>query len=469
MTSSASQPFTHLLTFPTTGASVRLVASLLFCVALVAPASGQQGRIIDEIAAIVDDDILLRSDVNGFVFNVMQQQQLQFSEELWFEALDNLISQKVLAAHARRDTTLEVLPEELTAMLDDRVAQMAGQIGGQAKLEELYGKTIAQIKSDLRPDFEDQILAERFQGIQLQKIKITPKEVERWFNAIPQDSLPTVPETVRLAHIVRFPDVTERARQSARAVLNTIRDSILVGGASFEDMARDFSQDPGSASSGGRYSDVRIDVFVPEFAAVATRTGAGEVSEVFETEYGLHILRVNSRRGDVIDLNQILIQFDSDQFDPTEAVDLLAAVRDSIVTGARTFGAMAKEYSEEQSSAVDGGRVTDPRTGDRNLVYDALGPLWKVNIAGLEVGDISEPGETQLLDSRNAYHIVQLLARVPEHRVSLATDYELIRSFALREKQAREMERWITKLREDVFVEVRAKPSGSVAGQAFSQ
>src|SRR5690606_19704746 len=137
----------------------------------------------------------------------------------------------------------------------------------------------------------DQVLAERFQGRKLQSIRITPSEVEAWFNQIPADSLPTVPTIVRLAHIVRYPDVTEAARESAHAILSTIRDS-LVAGSSFEEFARRYSDDPGSAENGGRYQNVRLGVFVPEFSAVAARLPIGELSEIFETRFGLHILRV---------------------------------------------------------------------------------------------------------------------------------------------------------------------------------
>ena len=440
---------------------VRLVLVLILGVVSFSR-SGTAQPVIDEIVALVDDNILLRSDVNGFVYNIMQQQGVPFSAGLWFDALDNMINQKVLATHAKRDTTLAISDEEITFMLDERVNQMALELGGQARLEDLYGKSAAQIKADLREDFEDQMLAERFQGRKLQSIRITPSEVATWFEQIPTDSLPTVPATVRLAHIVRFPEVTDGARESARAILSTIRDSIVTG-SSFEEYAQRYSDDPGSADNGGRYQNVRIGVFVPEFSAVASRSAIGETSEIFESRFGLHILRVNERRGDILDLNQILIEFDRDQFDPSEALSLLSTLRDSVLTHGRPFAVMAKEYSEEPSSAASSGRVVDPRTGDRSLVIDALGPTWKLNIADLDPGDISEPAEVLLLDGRRAYHIVLLQERSDAHPIDFDTDYELISAGALREKQAREMSAWFAKLREDVFVELRATRSPSPA------
>lgn len=417
--------------------------------------TAQESKVIDEIVALVDDDILLRSDVNGLIFNLLQQQNVPFQEGMFDEALDNLIGQKVLATHARRDTNLIIPPEEADQLLQQRIDQMASSVGGQAQLEKAYGKTVLELKRDLRDDFLDQLYAERFQQTKLSKIRITPNEVRDWFAQIPTDSLPEVPEAVRVSHIVKFAKPTEAAREDALFIMNTIRDSIVTKGGEFEDLARAFSNDPGSAENGGRYAGVRISIFVPEFAAVASRIPIGEVSDIFETQYGLHILRVSSRRGDVVDLNQILVEFDRDKFDPTDAIEQLNILRDSVLVNGASFAKLAREHSDETVSAADGGRVSDPRSGNRSLSVEALGPLWRSTLLTLEPGDISEPSEVKLDDGRTAYHIVKLQDRTPAHTVGLDTDYELISGFALREKQARVLDDWLTELKKDVFIELK--------------
>ncbi len=415
---------------------------------------GQDQKVIDEVVAIVDGQILLRSDVNGLVFNAVQQGRMKLTDELWLDALNQLIDQKVMAAHAKRDTNLVVTDDQLDQVLDQRIDAMSAQVGGQTRLEEIYGKTVTQIRAELRDEFRDQMLAEQFQGQKIQQIRITPSEVRAWFNRIPKDSLPVLPEAVRISHIVRYPTVTDAAREDARDILQNIRDSILVGSSSFEEMARLFSDDPGSASRGGRYQGARVSDFVPEFAAVATRIPIGEVSQIFETEFGLHIMRVNERRGDVVDLNQILIQFDPRKFDPSDAIDHLSALRDSILASDLPFARMARLHSEDESSAQRGGRVLDPRTLEKNLYVESLGPRWRQTIALLEKGEISEPSEVDLLDGRRAYHIVMLHDRIPSHRVNLETDYEMIKELALREKQANVMREWLDTLRESVYVKL---------------
>lgn len=289
---------------------------------------------------------------------------------------------------------------------------MSSQVGGRTRLEEIYGKTITQIRAELRQEFRDQLLAEQFQGRRIQRITVTPSEVRSWFNQIPTDSLPQLPEAVQVSHIVRYPKITDAARRDAREILETIRDSIVVGNSSFEEMARLFSEDPGSASRGGRYQGSRIADFVPEFASVASRIPIGEVSQIFETEFGLHILRVNERRGDVVDLNQILVRFDPRKFDPTDALNFLTALKDSIETHDLPFARLARDNSEDKSSASRGGRVLNPRTLEKNLYVESLGPRWQRTLALLDEGEISDPAEVELLDGRRAYHIVLLHRRI---------------------------------------------------------
>jgi peptidyl-prolyl cis-trans isomerase SurA len=424
-------------------------------VAAGSPVQGQDRPVMDEIVAVVDGDILLRSDVNGLVFNAVQQGSVQYSTELWFDALNQLIDQKVLAAHAKRDTNFTVTDEQIDQVLDQRITSMSAQVGGRERLEEVYGKTVIQIRAELRGEFRDQLLADQFQRTHLQRIRTTPTEVKAWFSKIPTDSLPTLPEAVQVSHIVRYPKVTEKAREDARQILEIIRDSIVVGGATFEEMATLFSDDPGSSSKGGLYQGSKLSEFVPEFGSVASRIAPDTVSQIFETEFGLHILRVNARRGDVVDLNQILIQFDARKFDPADALKFLTILKDSIETHNLSFARIAKENSEDKLSANRGGRVLDPRTYEKNLYIEALGPKWQSAVSLLDPGQIGDPTEVELLDGRRAYHIVKLHARTPAHRVSIETDYDMVKELALRDKQALEMRAWLDELRKSVYVRFR--------------
>ena len=434
-----------------------LLVSLLVAAAGWAPASHAQSRTIDRIAAVVGDDIVLTSEVDQLVRQQTQRQQRSYSEELWMQSLQNLIDQKLLAEKARRDTTLNVSEQQVSQGLDRRIDQMASRAGGRDQLEKIYGKSILEIKEQFRGNFRSQMLAQRLRQRRMQKINITPSEVRQWFEEIPTDSLPDLPKTVRLSQIVRYPKPSEAAKAEAEKLITSVRDSIVNGGASLEAMARQFSDDSGTASSGGSLGTVSLDQLVPEFAAVASRTPVGQISQVFynESQDGYHILRVNSESGNTVNLNHILVKAKSDASGADRAKSYLQSVRDSIVNHDQPFELMARRHSEEERSAENGGRVTDPQSGARDLVLDALNPSWRRTIRNLEIGDISQPTEVQLLNGDQAFHIVRLGDRTPAHRASLEEDYQRIRRLALQDKRNRKMQEWIDQIRDEVYVEVR--------------
>lgn len=423
-----------------------------------APATAQDQQVIDQIAAVVGGDIILQSEVENMARSMAQRSQRPVNTPLMRNALQQLIDQAVLADQAQQDTTITVSDQQVEDQVDRQVTQYARQVGGEERLEEMYGRSILEIKDDLREDVREQILAQQFRGRHMNTIDITPSEVQQWFSRVPQDSLPNLPTTVRLAHIVRYPKPSDDARQEAREIITTLRDSIVGGGADFAAMARQFSDDPGSAPDGGRISGVNLDDLVPEFAAVASRTPIGEVSQIFynQAQEGFHILRVNDRSGGTIDFNHILIQVSRRSADPQQTIDHLQAVRDTLLNIPDVpFALMVRRHSEEDRSKELGGRVVDPQYGTRDLVLQNLGPSWRSTLDTMDVGAISQPTEVRLLNGDRAYHILKLQARTPAHRMNLETDYERIKEFALQEKQQREMRRWLDELREETYVDIR--------------
>ena len=423
------------------------------------PEAESDRQIVDRIVAVVGDNIVLKSDVDQFVRQMMQRQQnAAYSKDMWMSALNQLVDQKILAEKARRDTTITVSDQQVEQQLQQRVQQLVQRAGGEEQLEQVYGKSVLEIKEDFRGDFREQLLAQQLRQRRMQNLEITPSEVQNWFERIPQDSLPDLPKTVRLQHIVRYPKPNAQAKRDARQVITTIRDSIVNGGAEFEAMARQFSDDSGTAQSGGRLTGVSLDDLVPEFAAIASRTPVGEISQIFYNDQhdGFHILRVNSRDGTTIDLNHILIRVDQSTADGSVAKEHLQAVRDTLMNYPDVpFELMARRHSEEKSTANNGGRVVDPQSGVRDLVFDALGPSWKRTIRQLDEGEISTPTEVQLLNGDRAFHIVKLQRRVPAHRVDLEHDYERIQQYALQDKRSRKMDEWIDELRDEIYVDVR--------------
>ncbi|PSQ95724.1 MAG: peptidylprolyl isomerase [Bacteroidetes bacterium SW_9_63_38] len=442
----------------TTLCSLVLLVGVLLSIPCVTPSPAHaQDQTLDRIAAVVGDNIILTSEVDQLVRRQTQRGRASYSDDLWMKTLQNLIDQRLLSEKARRDTTLTLSEQQVSQQLDKRVQKMAGRAGGKERLEQIYGKSILEIKQQFRSDFRSQLLAQRLQQRRMRKADITPSEVRTWFEKMPTDSLPQLPKTVRLSHIVEYPDPSGDAKEQARTLAESVRDSIVSGNASFAAMARQYSDDTGTASAGGDLGSVNPDQLVPEFAAVASRTPVGEISQIFynESQDGFHIVRVNGTSGSTVDLSHILIKVQSGQSTAERAKSFLNTIRDSIVTHGTSFAVMARRHSEEDRSVKNGGRVTDPQSGTRDLKLDALNPSWRNTIRTLDVGDISQPTKVKLLNSDEAYHIVRLDDRTSAHRANLKQDYDRIRQLALQEKRNREMQEWVRGLRDEVYVDVR--------------
>lgn len=416
----------------------------------------QEGAVIDDIVAVVDGNLVLRSDVQLMMAQLMSQQQFQSvdPQQLQSQVIQRLIDREVLLVHAKNDTTVTVSDDRVTQALDRQINNMVQQLGSEQALTEQFGKSIVQIRNDYRSQIRDQLLASQYEQTRRQKIRITPSEVKSWFEQIPQDSLPTIPTTVRVAHIVRYPEVEQSARNEAREVITSVRDSIVSDRASFEEMARQYSEDPGSASSGGRFENFNINELVPEFGAVASRLEPGSVSQVFETDYGFHIMRLNDKVGDLIDFNHILIRIDQNRTDATEARRLLRTLRDSLQHTDVPFERLAKDYSEDPASNTRGGFVTG-QSGGRDLPLSQLGGSWQATLDTMDVGEISAPAEVELQNGRTAWHIVWLQRRTPSHVANLQDDYERIQQLALQNKQQRVLQEWYDRLRRDVYINVK--------------
>ncbi|MBE2185230.1 MAG: peptidylprolyl isomerase [Rhodothermales bacterium] len=444
-----------------------LRAALATLLLLLPAAVLAQPRVLDEIVAVVGSKPIFRSEVDGLTYRTAAQRQLAPSDELWWRLLSDVVDQSVLAITAERDTTIEVSDAEVNQGVESRVDQIAQQVGGRSRIPTVFGRSEAQLRTELRPQVREQIYADRLRRRFMQGVRISPTEVRAWLARIPVDSLPVIPTTARVAHIVRRIEPSEAARQQAFQAITAIRDSIASGRSTFESMAIRFSDDPGSGRLGGNLGEQNLNIYVPEFRAVAASTPVGEVSQPFRTQFGYHILRVLSRNGDRADVQHILLRISSGGVNPAPLIAYLNTVRDSLLAGA-PFERLARTHSQDSSSSVIGGRVVDPQSGQRDLVLAALGPQWTTVVDTMREGQISRPARVDLLDGSPAYHIVLLQKRTPEHRVSVESDYNEIMAQALREKQFIDLDAYVQRLRHEVYVEYRGKARDLAARFASS-
>jgi peptidyl-prolyl cis-trans isomerase SurA len=420
--------------------------------------SKQQTTIGDQIVALVNDHVILKSDVDSRTLEFMQAQPgMLFSEQLWFDVLESLIDNFVLVEKAIIDSVV-VSDEEVNRQLDQRIRVLTQRAGGEQQLERALGKSLVQLRAEYREQFRQDLVAQRLRSQKASRISITRPEIVEFFNEIPTDSLPTMPETVELAQIVIMPPPLQEAQNRAFLLASAIRDSILNHGSDFEAMARIYGED-GTAPNGGLLPLMPLSDLVSEYSAAASALSPGEVSQVVRTAFGYHVIRLNRRIADQIETNHILIRVRDDELDENFAIEKLSAIRDSILTHGARFGDMARRHSEDRATAPTGGRLINPQTGDRRLPVDQLDPnLFRTVLLLDSSGAVSEPrpfNTGQGGAQQRAFRLVQLINRTPEHIANLEDDFELIRQFALQQKQQRILEEWTKSLREEVYVEYK--------------
>lgn len=419
-------------------------------------------KLADRIVAHVNENIVLKSEIDQNVADYLRQaqvsgQDVEFSRELWFQFLESAINNYVLLEKAEIDS-ITVSDDQVNMQMDQRIRQLTAQAGSEQALEQAFGKSIIQLRADFRENFREQMIANRVQQQKRSSITITRPEVQEFFNNIPSDSLPTIPEQVSLSQIVKIPPARGDAKERAYEFAEQLRDSIVVHGKSIEELARRHSADRGSAQNGGLLPLMSLDELVPEYSAAASALQPGGISNVVETQFGFHVIQLNRRVGDRIETNHILISVDENQLDEEYAINKLNALRDSILTNPDvTFSEVARKESEDPNTANYGGKVFDPQTGERLIALNRLDPsMYRIVLLMDEEGAISEP-KSFTLQSQNkkAYRIVRLDRQIPEHVANLDQDYERIKSIALQQKQFRIMQNWLKELRNDIYIDYK--------------
>jgi len=411
-----------------------------------------EGKVVDMVLAMVGGNYILLSDVE----NQYQQYLLSSgkeSDEVKCAIFEDLLFEKLLIHQAEIDS-IEVSEEEVDNMMDRRIDMLVRQIGSKKRLEEFYGKTVIEIKEEMRPLVRNQLIAQRMQGKIVQGISITPGEVREYFNAINPDSLPYVNSQVEVAQIVKLPDISEEAKEEAKQKLLDIKGRIA-SGSKFSTMAILYSEDPGSARNGGEYKGVKRGQFVKEFEAVAFALREGEVSDPFETEYGWHIVELIAKRGQEIDVRHILIVPQIREKDLIEAKRFVDSLRVMIEDGFISFHEAAEKYSDDDLTKNNGGVLVNPMSGDSKFEIAELDRSVYFTIEDVNVGEVSRSYLYKTADNKDAYRIILLMSRSDPHRANLQDDYTKIKDAALVAKQQKVLDEWTADTIDDTFVMVK--------------
>lgn len=417
-----------------------MLLSLLFCFPL-----GSQ-EVLDGIVAIVGDQIILRTELlqttQGFALQMGLNPTTQANEieKLKKDVLQNLINEKVMLIKAKEDT-ITVEDQQVESALEARIDNLIQQLGSKEKVEAYFGMPIKKIKRDYREDVREQLIIQTLQQQKLREVQISRRETEEFFTTM-KDSLPKKKPTVKLRHILLQIVPGEGARKQALSRIREIQKQLL-NGADFQEMAKIYSEDPGTAKRGGNLGFVERGTLFQEFEEAAFQLEPGEISDVVETSVGFHLIQMVERRGDKINVRHILIRLDTSESDEAYTYQKAEEIRNRVMAG-EDFGELAKTFSDDQSSKEAGGDLGWLPVEELQI------EAFKNVVDTLEVGEVSQPFKT-----RFGIHIVKLEGRQKERKISLNDDYEQIREWALNLKRQKVLNNWVEELKKDIYIEIK--------------
>jgi len=406
--------------------------------------SQETGIVVDKIVAQIGNQIILMSDVES-----QKQQAIQSGLDPLkinaCEILEQLMANELLLDQALLDS-ISVSDEQVDAEMENRLRLLEEKFGSREKLETFYGETTSKIKDKFRIQIRNKILTQEMERKLVQNISITPKDVSTFFKSIPKDSIPFINMKLSFQQIVYYPKITKDDKKRAYDILSEVRTAIVDNGKSFETQARINSDDPGSASKGGKIES-SAGMMVPQFESTVFQLKVGEISEIIESPYGYHIIKLISRKGqDYTCLHILKIP----EYSP-EAIDDASNRMDTchqlLKENKITWNDAVLRFSNDESTKQNQGIITNPITGDQTWDMEDLNQVDQqiyVLTEMMEKGDYTKPNlYIDIYERKQGFRIVRLSERYPPHIANLQDDYSLIKRATENDKKQKIIQNWI--------------------------
>lgn len=411
--------------------------------------SGQE--CIDKIVAVVGEKQILYSEIQSQKLQLLQQGVDQ-DESIDCYLLDEFMLQQLLIHQAEIDS-IEVTEDMVKGELDQRIQYFSAQIGGTEALEEYYGKSIQEIKEEFFVQIENKMKAQKMQQEITGLISVSPREVKDYFNEIPSDSIPSINSKVKVSQLVITPSISYQQKNKTKERLSKIRNRIISNEISFSVAAEFYSNDPGSKANGGNFGWVDRGDFVPEFDAIAFNIPINSISEVFESPFGYHILKIEKRRGEQYYGSHILIKNETSDKELSDIKTQLSNILKKIKTDEITWTNAIKNHSTDENSNGNG-VIYNEAAGDMYWDMQNIDKSIFVGINNIEVGEYSKPQYYEDAKGNIGYRILKLEDQTSPHMANLRDDYEFIQKYALNQKQIDEMDKWISKTANTTYIKI---------------
>jgi len=435
----------------------RLLPSL-FAFWILGQAQAQEtatGQVVDKIVAKVDNNILLESEVQKSYLEAVSQAQQGIEAPTRCSVFESLLINKLMVAKAVVDSVIVTDAEVLLEAIN-RFAMVMQQFGGdEAMLAEMYGKTAEQLKAELEEVMREQLIVRKMRKTITDGITVSPAEVRAFFLNIPADSLPLFTSEATVGQIVRKPETNPKVREEIIAQLLQFKGDISSGKSTFAELAKAYSEDPGSGAQGGDLGFFRRGELAPEYEATALGLRQGEISDPVETQFGFHMIQLLEIKGSTFNTRHILRIPKASEEDIVKAERYLDSLKKEILADKIDFAKAAKEYSQDRTTSDAGGFFTDPATTSNRLSLRTLeDPVLYFTIDTMKIGDITPPIRFEDPREGTKVRILFYKARYPAHKANLEDDYEKLKAATLRRKEDEVLSKWFVTAKEDIFIDI---------------
>lgn len=417
---------------------------LLTGITLTAASYAQPKKVVaDKIIAVVGDRIILKSDITNAIAD-MARQGATVPENANCSVLDQALVSKVLMMQAMKDS-LPVSDDEVEAELDQRVRYFINQYGTKEALETMAGKSIYQIKDDARESVKENKLAQAMQRKIVDGVKVTPAEVKAYFDRIPRDTLPFFEAEYQIGQIIMYPKASRDMETYIVGELMNYKRQVENKTATFESLAKRYSEDPGSKDRGGQYQVNRSDKsWDPAFMSAVFRLKEGQISNPFKSKFGYHIVQLVERNGDEAIVRHILRVPPVNEEEIADATRKMDSVRKLLVAGTMDFNTAAGKFSDDEQAKFAGPYLTN-RAGESLVTIDEMDKSIVAVLDKLKIGDYSQPVPfTDEQKGKKGVRLIYLKSKSEPHRMNMQDDYNRIATAALEEKKYKALDKWLS-------------------------
>ena len=440
---------------------VNFIKGLLCAMLAVFPLQSMmaQDNVIDRVEWVVGDKFILRSDIEEAIRYWVSNGRT-FEGDPYCVVGEDLAVQQLFLHQAAIDS-IEVDESNVIRQVEAQMEHVIRQIGSKEKMEEYFNMTSADIREMYREQLHNMEMAERMKMKIVGDIKVSPVLVRRYFESLPKDSIPFIPQQVEVQIITMHPHIDQEEIERVKAELREYTERIMNGETSFSTMALMYSQDPGSARRGGELGFSGRGQFQPEFSAVAFNlTDPGKVSKIVETEYGFHIIQLIEKRGDKVNVRHILRKPEHSNENLKAALLRLDSLAVGIKEGEIKFDDAVGLYSEDKDTRNNFGIMYNKQNASSHFAMDELPVDVARVIETLAVDEISQPFAWLLDNGKTVCAIAKVKSRTEAHQATFSDDYEVLRQMYQAKLSDERIKEWIKKKQRDTYVRVNKESRG---------